>query len=980
VRLSGPVRLGFGLAIAAFLLSPMRAASQIPPDERYLTFETDHFRVIFPERMEAFARFAAPRAEWAYAALSAEFLAPPRGRISLVITDHTDYPNASATPLPTNRVTLIATPDILSRSLNYYTNWVDVTLVHELAHIFHLDRAGGLWRLARAVFGRVPAFFPAFYQPTWVIEGLPSYYESRLTGAGRAYGSSFESLLTADAAADDFRSVDAADGLAPLWPAGNTPYAYGGMYFRSMAEEFGDTAVARFARRGAARLPYTLNWASSAYFAGTLSGSWKEWAAGYRGAALERSDSLAELGLTSGVPLLDGHAWSAPAPRFAPDGGHLAFDYITPRNDPATVIVDFATGEIALRKRRNSGGSTTWDRGGRRLYMSQVEYRDRYDLFGDLYELDLASGEERRLTRGSRLASPDLAPDGRTLVAVEIGLGSTRLVLIDLESLELRPLSEFDRRVNWERPRWSPDGRTIAAEMTERGRVLDVVVVDTVGRLVWRVTDDDAADVTPAWSPDGRLLIWSSDRDGLPDIYAVEVPMGLADSLGDAGSPLGAGGRVWRLTRTIGGASDPDVSPDGRWLVYAALYAEGYRVERLPFDRATWEPAGRGWRSLRRPVSTASAETVSGTPTRRYSPFPSLWPRSWLPIIYGGSSTVGTFIGATTFGADDVRRHSYALYAGWRIEVGDVEGGAVYRYAGLGDPVIDLSISQDLSSVSLLTSDGGRVEAVERERELRLAAGFLRPRVRSVVSVVPALSLEQRRYTPVDPSFADTTVTDAIAGLLLGYSNARGYARSVSAERGFVSVLELTHRRRTHDLDQWRLSAEAVVRGYLSFRLFGYANHVIAARLAFGASQGHKRSSEFFALGGIPGRGIDVIAGVEIGGGVQYPVRGFSEGVRYGDRIASLALEYRLPLALVGRGYGLWPVMLDRLSLSFFADAGSAWTDDSDVDVLTSLGSELNVDLGLSYALVYRFRLGVARPIIDADESWSAYVSTGIAF
>jgi hypothetical protein len=548
--------------------------------------------------------------------------------------------------------------------------------------------------------------------------------------------------------------------------------------------------------------------------------------------------------------------------------------------------------------------------------------------------------------------------------------------------LELLPLTDFDQRVNWERPRWSPSGEMIAAEMTERGHVLDVVVVDRAGGILWQVTRDDAADVTPAWSPDGRHLIWASDRDGLSDLYAAEVPRRLRETVmpGDEGRIGSSDDRVWRLTRTTGGASDPEVSPDGRWLVFAALYAEGYRVERIKFDRSTWEPAGPGGRSRHPPVPAAAEATGDSPAIRPYSPFPSLWPRSWLPIVYGGSSAVGTFIGATTFGADDVRRHSYALFAGWRTEVGEIEAGAVYRYAGFGDPVIDVSVSQDWSSLVLPTADGGRVDVVEREREVRLAAGFLQPRIRSVISVIPLLSLEQRRLTPVDPSFADTTLTDVIGGLVLGYSRARGYARSVSAEKGFSTVLELTHRRRTNDFDQWRLSAEAVVHAYLSFPLFGYASHVFATRLALGASEGHARSPEFFGLGGIPGRGIDIVPGFELGGGSPYPVRGYSEGVQYGDRIASATLEYRLPVALVGRGYGLWPVMFDRLSFSLFADAGSAWSDGEEIDVLASLGSEIGVDLGLGYALVYRFRLGVAKPIVNTDESLSVYVSTGVAF
>jgi hypothetical protein len=341
---------------------------------------------------------------------------------------------------------------------------------------------------------------------------------------------------------------------------------------------------------------------------------------------------------------------------------------------------------------------------------------------------------------------------------------------------------------------------------------------------------------------------------------------------------------------------------------------------------------------------------------------------------------VGTFIGATTFGADDVRRHSYAILAGWRTEVSDLEAGAVYRYAGLGDPVLELGLWQDWSSGSLATTDGGAVDVVEREREARISARFFRPRMRNALSVIPAIGIEERRFTPADTAFSELTVTDAIAGLVLGYSRARGYPRSLSAEKGFVAILDLGHRRRTDDFDRWRISAEAELRGYLSFPLFGYANHVVAARLAFGASDGRDRSPELFELGGVPGRAIDVIAGVGIGGGSQYPVRGFDEGVMFGDRIASANLEYRLPLALVGRGYGLWPLMLDRLSLSLFADAGSAWRDSEDIDVLASIGTELSIDLGLGYQFVYRFRVGVAQPIVDSGEDLSLYFTTGIAF
>lgn len=966
-----------GLAAAALLLLffTATAAAQVPPDERYLMFKTEHFRVVFPDGMEAFARRAADRAEWAYFALTEHFMEPPSGRIALVITNYTDRPNASATPIPDNRVVLISTPDIASRTLNWYNDWVDNTLVHELTHIFHLDRNEGAWKVAQTIFGRVPFLFPAFYQPKWVIEGLATYNESRLTGSGRAYGSAFESLLNNDANGGAFRTVDAGDGLSPIWPSGQTPYAYGGLYFRDMAETYGDSAVSDLVTRGAYRLPYTFNWASGPYFGRTMTGSWQDWSAAFESDAEARADSLRAIGLTVGEPV-SGLAWSLSPPRFSPDGSQIAYTYITPRDDPATVIADVSTGAIVMSKRRNGSGVNTWMLDGSGLYQSQAQFRDRFHIYGDVYTLEVANGRERRRTKGARLSSPDLSPDGSTLVAIQTGDGTNRLVTVDLQDAEIRVLADFDFGVNWQNPRWSPDGKYVAAERWVEDRIADIAVVDGDGQVVWQVTRDDASDITPAWSPDGRYLLWASDRDGVHDIYAVQVnpaTMSLESSQQ----------KVWRLTRTLSGASGPDVSPDGRWLAFNGLYPEGVRVERVRYDTTTWETVGPGWRTVRQPPTPRPTNAADvDAPVGSYSPFPSLWPKAWLPIAFSNSSEVGWFIGASTFGADDIRRHEYAILAGWRTGVEAVEGTIFYRYSGFGNPVLNFTVSQEWSGGTVFTTDGDPIDVTIRERDIVVAANLFRPRMQTAFSLTPYVGLEENRFTPTNPdiTFTDPTVSDLRVGLVTWFSRARAYPRSVSLEKGFVAVLDLSHRRRTEDWDRWRVGAEGLLRGYLSFPVFGYANHVLAGRVSVGASHGHDRAAEAFGLGGIPGRDIPILSGISIGGGSRYPLRGYSEGVEIGDRIVSGSLEYRLPLWLVGRGYGLWPIMLDKLSASVFWDIGSAWRTSDDISVLSSVGTELSVDLGLAYEVVYRFRVGLAVPVGDSTQNPSMYLAVGVAF
>ncbi len=969
-------RLLFGTTLILSIVLASAAAAQLPPDEKYLQFETEHFRVIFPEAMETFARRSAVSAEWAYDMLSRDFIGPPKGRIGLVITDYTDRPNASATPIPVNRVVLIAAPHLAVRQLNYYTDWVNNTLVHELTHIFHLDRADGVWGAAQFVFGRLPAFFPAFYQPQWVVEGLATYYESRLTGAGRAYGSAFNMLLDNDADAGAFRTIDAADGLAPIFPAGSTPYAYGGIYFRDVADEQGDSVIGELALKGARRLPYTLNWASSSLYGRTLTGSWNDWSEDFSAATSARADSLRAIGVTQGVPVT-GYAWSVSTPRYSPDGRALAFTFNTPRDDPATMVIDVETGAVTQRVLRNGSGGSAWAADGSFIYISQVEFADRYDIYSDLYALDAGAGKLRRLTAAARLSSPDLSRDGRTLVAVETGEGTNRLVEVDLQTFEVRPITPYVYGVNWEHPRASPDGRYVAAERWSEGEILDIAVVDLEGRLVRRVTEDEAADVTPAWSVDGRYLLWASDRNGPYDIYATEWS--------PSASSAGGGRPTWRVTRSVTGASDPEISPDGRWLAYAGLYPDGSRIERVAFDTTGWEEAGPGWRALHQPPQPPPVlgdSSAIGSEVHAYNPFPSLWPRAWLPLFtINSGNSAGDFIGALISGTDYIRRHRYSIVGGWRTGVKKPEARFSYSYAGLGNPVLGLAVLQEWDERTRSTSDGVLFTTLERERDLIVTADFLRRRWWSAFRVTPGLGVQNVHLEPSPGiQLTDSTFTDLEALLSLGYTRARAYPRSLSNERGWSASLLLTHQRLADDLDRWEVAAEGLLRGYLSFPAFGYANHVIAAHLNFGVSEAQDRSPEIFELGGVPGSSIGIGFGFGYGGGERYAVRGYSEGVRFGDRVASGSIEYRFPLALVGRGYGLWPVLLDKLSAAVFLDAGSAWFDSGDFDVIASTGTELSVDLGFNYSVVYRLRLGFAVPFDSDLGDPTVYVATGVAF
>src|SRR6266487_1039656 len=186
----------FRILFALVLSTP--AAAQ-DPSGHWPTLHTQHFRVHFRPDYRARAVEAAREAERAYRLLSSE-LHVPRGIIDLTLSDDVDAANGFTTVFPSNRFTIFLTPPVTDPGLQNYDSWERLVIVHELTHVFHLDRSRGLWGTLQSIFGRLPGFFPNQYQPSWVIEGLATYYESRFTTGGRADGTFHREIVAADAA------------------------------------------------------------------------------------------------------------------------------------------------------------------------------------------------------------------------------------------------------------------------------------------------------------------------------------------------------------------------------------------------------------------------------------------------------------------------------------------------------------------------------------------------------------------------------------------------------------------------------------------------------------------------------------------------------------------------------------------------------------------------------------------------------------
>ncbi len=174
-----------------------------------------------------------------------------------------------------------------------------------------------------------------------------------------------------------------------------------------------------------------------------------------------------------------------------------------------------------------------------------------------------ADGENARVSMESRqpIMSPAWSADGQWLAYVSF---ESRAATIFVQRVRTGERRQVSARVGVNgAPAFSPDGSKLALTLSGSGGNLDIYVLDLGTQQLTRLTEDPAIDTESSWAPDGRLLYFTSDRGGAPQIYAIAPE---------------AGARARRVTFGSGYAARPRVSPDGKQLAVVTQEGGGFRI------------------------------------------------------------------------------------------------------------------------------------------------------------------------------------------------------------------------------------------------------------------------------------------------------------------------------------------------------------------------------------------------------------------
>jgi TolB protein len=193
-------------------------------------------------------------------------------------------------------------------------------------------------------------------------------------------------------------------------------------------------------------------------------------------------------------------------------------------------------------------------------------YSDR-DGNSEIYLASPDGSNLRRLTNDpAEDDSPAISPDGSQIVfltsrhdpAPSFPFFKYEIYVMNIDGTDQRRLTTTDAAED--HPAWSPDGKKILFDSDYDGDgKSEIYTMNVDGSQVTRLTSGQANDQFADWSPDGGQIAFTSDRNGNYDLYIMDVDGGNQRQLTSA--------PVWEMF--------PAWSPDGAQIAYFACDPQG---------------------------------------------------------------------------------------------------------------------------------------------------------------------------------------------------------------------------------------------------------------------------------------------------------------------------------------------------------------------------------------------------------------------
>ena len=783
-------------------------------------------------------------------------------------------------------------------------------ITHEFTHIAMFNIwYGGFWKSA--------SLMRFVFYPLWIIEGLAEY-------ESKEEWETYDHMLLRDVAISDM--------IIPLGKLHSfnhlkmhqvyLAYQEGHSAISFLAEEYGEEKVPKLIKNF--RQSLDINGVFVRTIGTDLYGFDRKWREYIKKKYQQEAEGKEEAEIY-GKKLTENAEFNS-NPVLSPDGKRIAF--ISTRNGYGELFVlniDGTSQKSILKSRiggsldviHSDGHALSWSPDGEKIAFVGEKKEKDYLCITNLRKRKL---KKLRLPM-EVLRSPCFSHKGDRIVFVGMEGGINNLYLVDANGKNLAKLTsdEFDE----DYPIFSPDDKKIAY-ISEREKQKDLFLLDLETFAITRLTSTSSDEMDPCWSPDGDSIIYIGDYGGIYNIYRMDVSH-FPEEIGGDGLDLD----IFQLTDVKVGVFTPEISPDGKHLLFAShRYGEmNIHYGEFPQEEVFLKKL-RG-EEEKEEISIAELPAEPAGPV--ISPYPSpvmrIRPYKFkastdliFPFLFY-STTEGLYTAGYWQASDMLGNHGMTTYVEYASEYDWLTYQVGYIYQGWR-PYLGFFAYGKMRRESENEND----TTVRSSKFIEgMVVGYPFDRFRRIE--LELLTEKKREWN------GDTTST-----------RENGVALSLIRDTTQGKILDIMSGSRMNFTVYQAFKGLGGDFDYTSYFLDGRKyfklseRNILAFRFLGALSQGRDR--EEFSLGG------------------ERKLRGLSKDVSSGSRLALISAEWRFMVfpEINWRLRLLWPeIYLKSLQLALFTDTGAAWNEPEEIRTISDIRNTIGIGLRINTFLLQMF-------------------------